>query len=614
MAIGAEVCDGGVSFRVWAPNGRKVSVVLEPSGFRCPLRPETDGYFSEFVPNIESGQLYRFFVDEQGPFPDPASRFQPSGPFGPSQVVDEARFNWSDDAWTGLRPVGQVFYEMHVGTFSSEGTWRSAAERLPELKDVGITTIEIMPVGEFPGRFNWGYDGVNLFAPSRNYGEPDDFRFFVNEAHRLGIGVILDVVYNHFGPSGNFIGNFSSSYFSERYENEWGNAINFDDEHSHGTREFFLENAKYWIREFHLDGLRLDATQQIFDASPLHILDEIEVATRREARGRGVLLICENESQDTKLVRKRAEGGYEMDGLWNDDFHHSALVALTGQNEAYFNDYRGTAQEFISSAKWGYLYQGQWYSWQAKRRGTACIDLPPSVFVNFLENHDQVANSARGDRLFQRTSQGKHRAMTALLLLLPSTPLLFQGQEFASSKPFLYFADHEPELAKHVKEGRIKFLSQFPSLAGEEAEAILPDPAEEATFLRCKLSDEERSQNLAAISLHRDLLRLRKNDSIFSGCERSHLDGEVISEQCFLIRLFGVDGDDRVLLVNLGRELQVSPRPFPLLVPPAGREWKLIWSSQEFSYGGVGMPELEWDGIFKIPGETTIVLSPELRV
>src|ERR1051326_6697250 len=353
--------------------------------------------------------------------------------------------------------AGQVACEMHAGTFTRAGTFAAAAGELRELARIGITLVEVMPVAEFEGRFGWGYDGVDLFAPTRLYGTPDDFRRFVDTAHACGVAVILDVVYNHLGPVGNYLRAFSPAYFTDRYDNEWGDAINFDGPDSGPVREFFLANASYWIDEFHLDGLRLDATQQIFDTSPRHVLLDIGVRARQAAGSRSIVIVAENEPQDTRLVRSPEEGGYGLEGVWNDDFHHSAIGAVTGRAEAYYSDTRGEPQELISAAKYGYLFQGQHYDWQRQPRGTTAWDLPPAAFVTFPQNHDQVANSARGLRGHQLTSPGRWRAMTALFLLMPGTPMLFQGQEFAASSPFLYFADFESDLAAAVRKGRGEF-------------------------------------------------------------------------------------------------------------------------------------------------------------
>jgi maltooligosyltrehalose trehalohydrolase len=612
LPIGAEVVSEGVRFRVWTPVRDTVEVVFEAGTPPLRLDSEGNGYFSGLAEGLKAGALYRFRLDGgEKPFPDPASRFQPDGSHGPSQVVDPAAFRWTDQSWPGVKLRGQVIYEMHVGTFTREGTWRAAARELRELAAAGITIIEVLPVAEFPGRFGWGYDGVNLFAPTRLYGTPEDLRHFIDQAHSAGIGVILDVVYNHLGPDGNYLKELSPDYFTDRYENEWGEAINFDGNNAAAVREFFLANAAYWIEEFHFDGLRLDATQQIFDRSPRNIIAEISDSVRRAAGQRSTVLLAENEPQDTNLVRK-----YGVDGMWNDDFHHTAVVALTSRTEAYFTDYCGSPQEFVSAAKHGFLYQGQRYKWQKQRRGTPALDLNPAAFVNFLENHDQVANSARGRRLWQRTSPGRFRAMTALLLLMPATPMLFQGQEFSASAPFVYFADHQPELARLVERGRARFLAQFPSLKTPEARSRLHNPADPAWFERCKLDFSEREKHGESYALHRDLLHLRRHDPVLSRQEPRALDGAVISGKAFLLRFFGDNNDDRLLLVNLGSDLHFDPAPEPLIAPSAGARWRLLWSSEDPRYGGSGTPEPESEQeAWRIPGESALVMAPvKLRI
>lgn len=610
--IGAEVVGEGVHFRVWAPARRQVEVVVEGSN-RHPHRLEAEGagYFSGPVPGLKAGALYRYRLDGDKAFPDPASRFQPDGPHGPSQVVDPASFRWSDQNWRGCGPRGQVIYEMHIGTFTPEGTWQAAAERLPDLADLGVTLLEVMPVADFPGRFGWGYDGVDLFAPTQLYGTPDAFRAFVDRAHALGLGVLLDVVYNHLGPAGNYVREYSPHYFTDRYPNEWGDALNFDGPESGPVREYFIANAGYWIDEYHLDGLRLDATQQIFDASSEHILAAISREVRRRAGGRATYLVGENEPQNSRLVRPLDAGGYGLDALWNDDYHHSAVVALTGRSEAYYSDYQGTAREFLAAIKYGFLYQGQYYTWQKAGRGTSAFDLPGWAFVSFLENHDQVANSGQGRRCHQLTSPGRWRALTALTLLGPATPMLFQGQEFASSAPFLFFADHEPELATLVYKGRREFLGQFPGLATPEAQDQIDDPAAVATFERCKLDHGERQRHAAIYQLHRDLLRLRREDTAFHPRHPRRLDGAVLSDQALVVRFFGDGADQRLLLVNFGRDLPLAPAPEPLLAPPEGQRWKTLWTSEEIRYGGTGLAPLNPDAVWHLPGESAIVLTTE---
>ena len=615
--IGAEVIGrGGVSFRVWAPQRRRVQLVLEPVDGRPErilreLEREEDGYFSATVMEAEAGTLYRFLLDEDPtPYPDPASRFQPDGPHGPSQVADPLSFEWSDDAWPGLKPDGHVIYEMHVGTLTREGTFEAALRLLPDLARLGVTIVELMPVAEFPGRFGWGYDGVDLFAPTRLYGRPDDLRRFVDEAHRLGLGVILDVVYNHFGPDGCYLRAFSTDYFTDRYENEWGDPVNFDGPRSGPVREFFLANARYWIQEFHLDGLRLDATQSMFDASASHILGEIAEAVRAAAPERGTYIVAENEPQHARLARPTQRGGYGLDSLWNDDFHHSAMVALTGRKEAYYSDYLGKPQEFVSMARHGFLYQGQRYRWQKKRRGTPSLDLDACAFVAYLQNHDQVANSAHGARLHQLTSPGRLRAATALLLLGPATPMLLQGQEFGASAPFLYFADHKPELARAVTSGRREFLAQFPSIATPQVQERLADPSDPQTFVLCKLDWGERERNGPIYRLHQDLIRLRREDPVLSRCGVGRpVEGAVLGPESFLLRYLDMaEGRDRLLLVNFGADLHLDPAPEPLLAAPEGLRWTVLWSSEDLDYGGGGTVPPEQPEHWHLSGHAALLL------
>jgi maltooligosyltrehalose trehalohydrolase len=599
---------GGVSFRVWAPSRQRIAVVLE-NGDEHQLLVEPDGYFSTIVDGAMAGSRYRFRLDgSEKLYADPASRLQPEGPHGPSEVVDPHHYRWQDAEWSGCELRGQVIYELHVGTFTPEGTWKAAIEKLPFLASTGITLIEMMPVNEFPGRFGWGYDGVGLFAPAQLYGSPDDLRAFVDAAHRHGIGVILDVVYNHFGPDGNVLPSFSVDYFTDRYENEWGEAINFDGSNAHGVRDFFTANAAYWIDEFHLDGLRLDATQSMMDSSPDHIIAAIVRSAREAAGDRRIILIGENEPQHTRLVRSPEAGGYGLDALWNDDLHHSAMVALTGHNEAYYEDYLGSPQEFVSAAKYGYLFQGQRYAHQGQPRGTPGLDLPPQAFVSFIQNHDQVANSARGLRFHQLTSPGRARAMTAFFLLMPGTPMLFQGQEFWASSPFLYFCDHNAELARQVREGRHDFVAQFPSV---EAEMLpyLDDPGSPDVFDRCKLAWAEADRHVSVVALHRDLLRIRRDDPAFAGQRRGGLDGAVLAREAFVLRFFGPGGADRLLFVNLGVDLARSSFPEPLLAPPEDHSWQVCWSSESPAYGGCGTPPIETDQGWRIPGHAAVLLA-----
>jgi len=608
LPIGAECTADGVDFAVWSPAHGRVELVLDGFPGALPMAAEGDGYFRLSISRAGAGARYWYKLDGEGPFPDPASRFQPEGPHGPSEVIDPATYAWTDAGWPGADLRGQVIYELHAGTFTREGTWAAAERDLPRLAALGISLIELMPVAEFAGSFGWGYDGVDLYAPSRLYGRPDDLRRFVDAAHALGLGVILDVVYNHLGPDGNYLRNFSPDYFTDRYTNEWGDAINFDGESSAGVREFFVCNAGYWIDEFHLDGLRLDATQQIFDSSPEHVLAAVGDRVREAAGARRTVVVAENEPQHAALARPRDRQGYGLDALWNDDFHHSAHVALTGRCEAYYSDYRGTAQELVSAVKRGFLYQGQRSGWQRKRRGTNPAGLPPAAFVHYLQNHDQVANSIDGKRIHQLTAPGLHRALTAVLLLGPQTPMLFQGQELGVQSPFLYFADHRAPLATLVREGRRKFLSQFPGLATHAGAARLQDPADRAAFESCKL--DPRAASAEALALHRDLLRLRRDDPVFAAQGRTALDGAVLSDRAFALRWFDARGD-RLLIVNLGPRQRLDASSEPLLAPAARGPWQTLWSSEDPRYGGSGTPDVEDpEGIWTLLAHAAVVLAP----
>ncbi len=591
----------------------------EPAGAgrTIELERDDDGYFAGTDMEARAGSCYRFLLDDDPqPYPDPTSRWQPRGPHGESCVVDPAAYRWHDDDWKGVTIDGQVIYELHVGTFTPEGSWASAARELPALADLGVTVLEVLPVADFPGLFGWGYDGVNWFAPTRLYGTPDDFRRFVDAAHGVGLGVILDVVYNHFGPDGNYLAPFSKHYFTHRHVTDWGDAINFDDEQAAAVRELVTSNARYWIDEFHLDGLRLDATQSMFDDSSPHIVTELVHEARTAAGQRQIIVVAENEPQDAWLARPREAGGAGVDALWNDDFHHSAHVGMTGNSEGYFSAYRGKPQEFVSMAKYGWLYQGQFYAWLGESRGSNASDMAAVQFVNFIQNHDQISNNGPGRRAHELTTPGRLRAMTALMLLLPQTPMLFQGQEFDASAPFAYFADHGAELGRMVAVGRREFLSQFASLALPEVQSTLPDPADAATFRRAKLDLTERDRNTASYDLHRDLIRLRKEDGVLGaprhGTPDRSVDGAVLADSAFAIRFSTQAGNDRLLIINLGDTLQLEVFPEPLLAPPEGRAWRTSWSSENPRYGGASTPPLEGGREpWHVPAECAVVLSSQ---
>jgi maltooligosyltrehalose trehalohydrolase len=616
LPVGAEVVPGGgVHFRVWAPKYDRVEAVLDGGAGTLALEAEPGGYFSGMLAKAGAGTRYRYRLGEKL-LPDPASRFQPGGPAGPSEVVDPSSYRWGDRGWAGpSKAEGHVLYELHVGTFTPGGTWADASAQLPYLAELGVTAVELMPVGEFPGKFGWSYDTVDLFAPYHGYGAPDDFRKFVDRAHGLGLAVLLDVVFNHLGPDGNVLEDYSDDYFSKRHITEWGPALNFDGENAGPVREFILANAAYWVNEFHLDGLRIDATQGLYDESADHIVGALARRVREAGRGqgRGVLVVGESEPQHARLLRAPDRGGMGYDMLWSDDFHHTAVVATTGSREGYYGDYLGTPQEFVSALKRGWLYQGQWNPRQKKRRGTPALDLPACAFIFYLQNHDQIANSAAGVRLHALTGPGRYRAVSAVQLLAPATPLIFQGQEFAASSPFLYFGDLAKRHADEMHQGRRSFVSQFASLATEEMQERVPYPKDPDVFARSKLDPSERDRGAHAqtLALYRDLLRLRREDPVFS-TRCPNVDGAVLGPEAFVLRWFGPEGGDRLLLVNLGVELRLPQVAEPLLAPPDGATWRVLWSSDDPRYGGFGTPGPESEEFnWRLNAHTAVALKPE---
>jgi maltooligosyltrehalose trehalohydrolase len=423
--------------------------------------------------------------------------------------------------------------------------------------------------------------------------------------------VILDVVYNHFGPDGNYLAVYSNDYLTRERETDWGDSINFDGPNSGPVREFFITNGRYWIDEFHFDGFRFDATHAIRDQSDEYIIGAVGRAAREAAGSRSIILIAEDDLQEAKMVRPRSQSGDDLDGMWNDDFHHSAVVALTGRNEAYYSDYLGAPQEFISAAKYGFLFQSQSLSWRKALRGSATFGIAPQVFVCFIENHDQISNSARGQRLRLETSPGRYRAMTALLLLGPWTPLLFQGEEFGASSPFMFFADVGDSSVRYaIRRGRAEWLAPFLSLTIDEAWKSLPAPDDPQVFARCKLDFFEREENRAIYDLHRDLLKLRREDSRFRLQITDGVDGAVLGPASFVLRYFGKDNDDRLLLINFANSQVLKPASEPLLAAPFGCWWETLWTSESPRYGGASSATIATREQWILPAESTVALRP----
>ncbi len=505
------VPDGtGTRFRVWAPGTRSAEVILE-GGPTLPLEPADGGHHEGHLPGVHAGARYRYRLDGKDPLPDPASRRQPLGVHGPSEVVDPAAFRWTDGGWRGSSLSDLVVYELHVGAFTPEGTFGAVAGRLDHLVELGVTAIELMPVSDFAGAHGWGYDGVSPYAPARCYGTPDDLRALVDAAHRRGLGVLLDAVYNHLGPDGNYTGAFSAAYRDHRHQTPWGDALNYGGEGSAAVREYFIGSALHWINEYHLDGLRLDATHAIVDDGPRHVLAEL--TERAHALRPGTLVIAEDDRNESALVRSPAEGGMGLDAVWADDLHHTLRRRLAGDRDGYFSDFTGSSEEIARTLRQGWLYTGQLApNFHRRPRGTDPSGVPLERFVVCLQNHDQVGNRAMGDRLHHAIAPAPYRAALALLLLAPETPLLFMGQEWAASSPFLYFTDHEPGIGRMVTEGRRREFGRFEAWGDPALRERIPDPQALATFTSSRLRWEEREQHPHAgtLALHRELLRLRR--------------------------------------------------------------------------------------------------------
>ena len=514
MQFGTELQrDGSTLFRLWAPAAPQVTLVLD-SGAEHPMQAGRGGWHSVQVGDAGAGARYRFRLPDGLLVPDPASRRNPDDVHGASQVVDPHAYVWRDADWVGRPWHETVVYELHVGTFTPEGTFAAAQARLGELAALGITAIEMLPLADAPGHRNWGYDGVLHFAPSANYGTPDDLRALVDHAHALGLMVLVDVVYNHFGPDGNYLHAYCPPFFNPAHQTPWGAAINFDGEHHAAVRAFYVANALYWIEEFHCDGLRLDAVHQIRDDSALHIVEEIAQAI---AAGPGVErhvhVVLENDTNQAHRLLRDAEGApLASTAQWNDDLHHAAHVLLTGETDGYYADYALQPVQLLGRAfAEGYIYQGQLSQHSGLPRGEPSGQLPPTAFISFLQNHDQIGNRAMGERLSAMADAHKIDALTACLLLSPHIPMLFMGEEFAASTPFLFFCDFQGELAQAVSNGRRNEFKYFAAFADEAARARIPDPNDEATFRQSTLrwDERERAPHRDRLALVRALLALR---------------------------------------------------------------------------------------------------------
>jgi maltooligosyltrehalose trehalohydrolase len=591
LSRGANVTPAGTRFSLWAPRAERavVHVLSGPAAGEHALVRGEGGVFEGEVAGVGADTDYAYALDSTPDRPDPVSRSQPRGVHGPSRVVDPTAFRWTDAAWTGLEMADLIIYELHVGTFSERGTFEAVIERLSELRELGVTAIELMPVAQFPGERNWGYDGVQLYAPQNSYGGPEGLKRLVNAAHGAGLAVILDVVYNHLGPEGNYLG-FYGPYFSERYRTPWGLAINYDGPDSDEVRHYFIDNALYWITEFHVDALRLDAVHGIYDFGARHVLAELADRVHEQAARlrRRVQVIAESDLNDPKLVRSPDCGGYGLDAQWSDDFHHAVHVALTGEHSGYYADYQGVA-DIAKALERRFVHDGTYAVFRRRRHGAPATDVPADRFVVFIQNHDQVGNRATGERIATLVSPEQCKVAASLLLLSPYVPLLFMGEEYGETRPFLYFVSHtDAALVEAVRAGR---RAEFEAFTWGEG---VPDPQAEETFERSKLdrSAAARPEHQSLLTLYRDLLRLRHDEPALRPGEAKvtvHSDAEegwIVLQSTPGLEGRGARGGRGGTLLAIFN-LSSSERVVP--VETSGRScWHLRFSSRSARYGGPG--------------------------
>lgn len=579
LRFGATISSAGVVFRLWAPRLRAVQLLLlEQSPRVLPMKSEDSGEFCLFVPGLKAGSDYLFVTEDGRQRPDPVSRSQPQGVHGPSRVVDPAAFDWSDHGWTGLPLKDYLIYELHAGTFAPEGNFESIIPRLPLLCELGVTAIELMPVAQFPGGRNWGYDGVGLYAPQSSYGGPAGLKALVDACHGHGLAVVLDVVYNHLGPEGNYLADFAP-FFTDSYRTPWGPAINYDGRGGDGVRSFFVDNALYWLKEYHVDALRLDAIHGIFDFSALHILKELAGAFQAEARrlGRLAYVIAESDLNDPRVIRPPEIGGYGIDAQWHDDFHHSLHTSFVADTRGYFADFNGlpSLSKAITS---GFVYDGQHSRYRDSRHGSSSQDRPGEQFVVFTQNHDQVANAMSGKRFSQIFSPEHQKLAAAVLLCSPFIPLLFMGQEYGETAGFYYFTDHgDPAVAEAVREGRRHEAGPF------LADGSFFDPQDAATFARSRLNWALRGQSPHAgvLAWYRDLITIRKRYTCLHNCRKDLTTAKSGAAGWLVVERSDPAGSSALLLCNF------KEQTMPVPLPARCREWSRHAWSRSSAYGPV---------------------------
>jgi maltooligosyltrehalose trehalohydrolase len=606
--LGANrLADGRWEFLLWAPNARSVSLHLLHSGELLTMAPLSRGYFRRTVENLEPGTRYFFQLDGARELPDPASRFQPEGVHGPSEVVDLNQFHWTDQNWQGRTLERSIFYEIHVGTYTAQGTFDALIPHIPELVELGITTVELMPVAQFPGSRNWGYDGVYPFAPQNSYGGPEPLQRFVNAAHEQGLSVALDVVYNHLGPEGNYL-NAYGPYFTDRYRTPWGQALNFDGAGSDEVRRFFIENALYWLENYHFDALRLDAVHGIFDFSARHFLTEIKSAVGALSKrlGRMIHCIAESDLNDSRLLLNHEQGGYDLDAQWSDDFHHSVHRLLTGEDRGYYADFGGIGP-LAATLRDGWYYKGQYSHYRQRRHGNSPRGIAASQVVVCNQNHDQVGNRAAGERLSSLVNFEALKLAAGITLLSPFVPLLFMGEEYGETAPFQYFTSHgDPELVEAVRRGRREEFAAF----GWEAEKAVPDPQDESTFLRSKPDHSRKSEepHRTLLRLYQNLIRTRREYDLGDPAPRSVRE---IGDSALLV-LRQAERSQQLMIFNFGK----SPMPLNLTDIPG--TWRMVMNSADASWNSPGhdLPDqitLNADGLELSPYSFMVMEQEQAR-
>jgi maltooligosyltrehalose trehalohydrolase len=603
MSLGATYLgDSRCQFQIWAPFAQKVEVhILAPQERLLPLEKEARGYHGAIVEGIKPRSLYAYRLDGDKEHPDPASHLQPQSVHGPSQVVD-SRFPWEDEHWSGIPLQDYIIYELHVGTFTTEGTFDTVIPYLDELKELGITAIEIMPVAQFPGSRNWGYDGAYPFAVQDSYGGPDGLKRLVNACHLKGLAFILDVVYNHLGPEGNYLGDFGP-YFTDRYRTPWGQALNFDGPYSDEVRHFFIENALYWVTELHIDALRLDALHAILDISSYPFIEELSVAFHEQVKSlrRKAYLIGESAANDARLIRPRQRGGFGLDAQWNDDFHHALHALLTGEQTGYYQDF-GQLRHLVKASQEGFVYSGEYSPYYRRRHGTSSRDMPAHRFVVFAQNHDQVGNHAQGERLSQLVSFEELKLAAGAVLLSPFIPLLFMGEEYAETSPFPYFVSHsEPSLIEAVRKGRREEFAAF------HWHGKPPDPQDERTFQSAKLNHnlQHEGHHRVLFEFYKELIQIRRENPALANLNKETL--EVLGyEEDKLLFVRRWSDDSEVTLVFNFSDAQVSAT----LSIPAGR-WRKRLDSADKQWLGKGSAAPEQ---LSSEGKATLTLAPNTFV